>query len=279
MARLIHNKPMLGAILLLSAMICCQPANERAITSSISTITLPLPSSHLDAGSIDASDIDASSHKMPDPHVGSRPKRSLYHNSSAKISEDGQFVVIWTNNIEPLGQEGDSDTRYLIAKRVKDNEEFFRMMIADNPGGIERCPPRWDECSKSVLQERTDREQRFLSKHSSLWTEFEYFYMEDPPENTKDKAQRLVFPNLHIFFDDLVLRVHKSSGELLLKRKFTGWNAYINPSSPGYSDKYFVAFLGIDLPHRVLLIALAYARGNDPNLRFHLVRLPPTWQP
>jgi hypothetical protein len=283
MANLSLSRFKAKALLLLSMLISCKPANESAKISpssaQIATIALsvqPITSATFTSpdNSIDAG---IQSHLlMPNPVLGNgeRIQQVVRHSTSIKVSEDGSAIAVWTGVFEPIDQEDGAETRYLLGRRVDDNVEFFRMVLK-YPSAYdgEDCPPppKWHRCSKSVLQERKEREQSFLSAHR--WTEIEYFAMDETFVDGK-RFQKLIFPNLHIFFDNMTLRLQKPSGETLLKKELPRWHVYIKPLRLGEPNGYSIHFIGIDLPRRVLVAALHNYNATDTNFKFHTFRLP-----
>jgi hypothetical protein len=247
---------------------------------SVPTIPLAAPPLSQSPRSPDLTqNVDAGRRGAPEPLKGKRISQ-IPKNSVLKISEDGSVVAAWTDVFEPPEKEDGAETRYLLAKRVDDDKEFFRLML-EYPAGNEYqiCKPRRGECPEAVLRQRKEREQQFLSRHH--WNELDYFSMEyvtkaDEFHNC-ERPQRLTFPDLDISFDDLILRISKPSGDLLLERKLPGWNALIKPSRPGVPSEYYVMLVAIDFSRRVLVLALDYCApgsATDFNLRFHAVRLP-----
>lgn len=270
------------AAIFCSLAIGCPSRSEKELpvptSAAVPTIVVPSPpadnGSRFDAGAVVNT-------WMPDPIIGSRSKEDPWRNPDAKVSDDGQIVAIWTNVAPPDQGEGDSKDRYLIAMRVDAGAEMFRMMVDRfPPSDVELCGPKRKECTESELATRRQRERQFLLKHS--WTPLERFDMEFP--EVKDEynkscsgPQRLVFPNLDVFFDDLVLRLSKPSGELFLERRFPGWSTYRGSPAPGDPKLYFIRFLAMDRARRVLLVGIGYCHPGaiDSNLRFHTIRLPP----
>ena len=269
---------------LVTMLIGCKSSNEiPSIASgnpSIATVSISAPQSSQSARTQEPSNADAKHQPIPEPFIGKRVWRR-WKNSVVKVSEDAGVVAIWTDVFEPPEQEDGAETRYLFAKRVEDDTEFFRLMLEYPAGNKEHqlCRPRWDECPEAVLRQRREREQQFLSRYH--WNELNYFVMEYVTKgdefHTCERPQRLAFSDMDITFDDLILRISKPSGGVLLERKLLGWNALIKPSRPGAPTEYYVMLAAIDFSRRVLVLALDYCApgsATDFNLRFHAVRLP-----
>lgn len=273
----------IAATLLCSLFFGCRSTNEKELPSpqSVAVPTVVVSGAPPDKGIARGSDAGAEGDSwMAEPIVGSRANEDPWRDPDAKVSDDGQIVAIWTNVAPPDQGEGDSKDRYLIAKRVDADAEIFRMMVDRfPPSDVELCPPKRTLCTESELADRRQRERQFLWQHT--WTPLERFHMEfseakDDYMQGCTRPQRLVFPNLAVFFDDLVLRLSRPSGGLILERRFPGWNPHVGSSTPVDPRLYFIRFVAMDRARHVLLVGLAYCpAGVDYNLRFHTIRLPP----
>lgn len=214
---------------------------------------------------------------MPDPmpDAGKRVKKILLHSTSVKVSDDGDVVAIWTEAFEPIDREDGDETRYLLGKHVDQNDEFFRLVLSYYPSSSEDeyCPPppKWHKCSALALQERRQKENRFLSAHQ--WTELEYFIM-DLKYRDRKRFQKLLFPNLYIYFEEMTLRLQKPSGEILLAKEIPRWPVYIKPTRLADPNEYSIAFIGIEVSLRTIVVALHSPDATDFNFKFHTFRLP-----
>jgi hypothetical protein len=242
-------------------------------------MTISIPAS--DAGTVET---QGQKKTVLDPTIGkqcSAPQSSIHH---PRIANDGSVVAVWTNFVDPKREE-DLTQRYFFAKRVSDDKELQKTLFEWPIGEKDQyCPDAgslYYQCSDSVVRERKALVNNFLAAYR--WNDMNCYVMRRMDDFCAT-PQKLLFSDMDIRFNDLVLRIAKPSGEVLLERKLPPWNVYPHlqasddPQYFGNPDHFEVDFIAIDFGSQTMLVALTYCEPGisvDANLRFHVLQFPP----